>query len=271
MTHRPLLTRHNVKVSGNPQAARSLVFVHGFGTDRTVWDGITPAFEDRWRIVTFDNAGAGAADPAAFVQHRYLGLNGYADDLLQLCRDLELADACVVGHSAGGMIAALATLAEPRRFSALVMLGASPRYLDDAGYVGGFTEADLQAIYSRIVGGFQPWVDQLAATAMGNADRPELARQFAQTLGRVPPERALTVLCSILQSDHRADVERITQPTLIVQSREDVFVPGAVARFLHERIRGSRLAEIDASGHFPQLSAPAEVIGALRTFLERQS
>lgn len=262
-----VIVKNNVQVIGNLSAPKSLIFIHGFGTDQSSWSQITPPFLADHKIVLFDNVGAGQSASAAFVQHRYLGLDRYAQDLLDICHALQLNQAVLIGHSVGGMIGALAATQEPDFFSKLVLMSSSPRYLNDEGYHGGFTQADLQQTYSAVIGNFTKWVDAFAPMAVNNPQDPQMARHFAAALRKIPPEHALTVLCSILQSDHRADLARIRIPTLIMQSRGDFFVPPEVAHYLHRHITGSELAWIDAQGHFPQLSAPQVVIEALHRFV----
>lgn len=261
------LARNHVTVTGNVGADRSMVFVHGLGTDQTVWRHVWPAFADAYRIVLLDNVGAGQSDPSAFVQTRYLNLHGYVRDVVEVWTALGIEQAVVVGHSVGAMISALASLAAPGRCARLVMLNASPRYLDDREYRGGFTRKDLDGIYSAVSRSLAAWADAFAPAVMANADRPHFARDFAESLKQVPASHALTILCSIFQSDHRADVARIAVPTLIVQAREDPAVPQAVADYLHAHIRGSRLVTVDATGHLPHVVAPEAVIRAIREFL----
>ncbi|MCK7494961.1 MAG: alpha/beta hydrolase [Comamonadaceae bacterium] len=100
----------------------------------------------------FDNAGTGSSEPAAFQQHRYLTLDGYAADLNALLDALQLRDVVFVGHSLGAMSGLLAAIARPEQFARLVAVGASPRYLDDPtdGYHGGFSEDDLNALYHAV-------------------------------------------------------------------------------------------------------------------------
>lgn len=262
----PLL-RNNVKLLGNPAGEHTIVFVHGFGTDQGAWQAIVEALGEAFRIVLLDNAGSGGADPAAFVQHKYLGLAQYARDVLAVCRALHLSKVTLVGHSVGGMICLQAAVDAPELVSRLVLIGTSPRYLDDGGYVGGFCEADVAGVYERMAENYDAWSETTALAAMMNPGRPELARQFADNLKSIPRERALTVLCSILQADHRALLERVAVPTLIVQTASDYAVPLAVGEYLREHIAGSRLAVIDAEGHLPHISAPDKVLAALLSFL----
>jgi len=267
MTTTPVLARHAVRVQGNLQAPQAMVFVHGLGTEQSAWAPVATAFAATHRLVLFDNAGAGRADPAAFVQHKYLGLGQYADDLLAICAALDLREAVFVGHSAGAMIAALAAVAEPARCAKLVLIGASPRYLDDRDYRGGMTDEQLAAIYSAVVDNFDQWAETIASMAMAAPDQPDLARYFAATLRAIPPDRAFTVLCSILQSDSRPLLPRIAVPTLLLQTRDDIFVPLEVAHYLERMIPHSTLRVVEAQGHFPHLSAPATVIAAMQAFL----
>lgn len=261
------VNRNNVKVLGNPNAKTALVFVHGFGTDQSSWRDVAMAFLADYRVVLLDNAGAGASDPAAFAQHRYLNLRRYASDLVEVCGALALERTILIGHSMGAMICALATLERPGLAHKLVMIGASPRYIDTDDYHGGFSRGDVDAIYRDVTTRYSEWANVFAAASMAHADRPALSTQFAQCIKSIPEDRALTVLCSIFQSDHREDIARLDVPTLLIQAKADVAVPQAVAEYLNQHIRGSQLTLIDAEGHLPHISVPSAVIGAIEAFI----
>lgn len=261
------IRRNNVTVTGNPDAGQSIVFVHGFGCDQSAWNAVAEAFMDNYRIVLLDNVGAGGADPEAFVQHRYLNLKGYARDLNEVCRALQLDKAILVGHSAGAMIGLLAAIDAPSHFAKIVLLGASPRYIDEPGYRGGLTGADINAIYDSVTYKYAAWADSFAPAMMGNPDRPQLAVHFADALKAIPADRALTVLCSILQSDHRAVLSQLRIPALVLQTRNDNAVPLEVAEYLQQNITGSQLTIIDTEGHLPHISAPEKVVAALMPFI----
>jgi sigma-B regulation protein RsbQ len=262
------LRRNNVSLAGNPDAARTMVFVHGFGTDQRAWSPVVLAFEADYRIVLLDNAGAGKSDPLAFEREesRYLNLRGYAADLIDVCAALGVTGTVLVGHSLGAMVGALAAIERPTLFEKLVLIGASPRYLEAEGYHGGFTHADWQEIHLAVANNFELWADTFGPQAMANPDRPELARSFVESLKAIPVKRALTVVYSVFRSDYREEIARLRLPTLIIQSLADIFVPMEVANYLHEQIAGSRLAVIQATGHLPHISAPEEVIAAMREF-----
>ncbi len=267
MTDIDPIRRNNVNVTGNPDAAMTLVFVHRFGTDQTAWRDVATAFLADHGLVLLENVGAGGSDPAAFAQHHYLSLRRYASDLVEVCTALGLDRPVLIGHSVGAMICALATLERPGLAKKLVFLGASPRYIDTDDYHGGFPRGDIDAVYSSITSGCSKWADVFAAGSMAHADRPALSTDFALTIKSTPKDRALTVLCSIFQSDHREDIARLDVPTLLIQAKHDIAVPQAVAEYLHLHIRGSRLAIIDAEGHLPHISSPAAVVAAIDPFI----
>ncbi|MBS1131850.1 MAG: hypothetical protein H6R16_2852 [Proteobacteria bacterium] len=261
------IRRNNVTVTGNLTAEKTIVFVHGLGTDQRAWQELVSSLMADFRIVLLDNVGAGESDPGAFSQHRYLNLTRYATDLFEVCEALKLRDVILVGHSVGGMICVLLATNHPALVSRVVLIGASPRYLNDETYRGGFTMNDVNAIYDSVTSNAKSWADSFAPAMMGNPDRPELAAHFAESLKSIPSERTLTVLCSILQSDYRKEVGNLLKPTLIIQTRNDSAVPLEVAEYLRMKIQGSQLKVIDADGHLPHISAPAKVFEALTPFI----
>jgi len=104
-----------------------MVFVHGFGCDQAMWRFVAPDFEVDHRVVLLDLVGAGNSDLSAYDPKKYDSLDGYADDIVEICRELDLQDVVLVGHSVSAMIGVLACQQAPELFGALVMVGPSPR------------------------------------------------------------------------------------------------------------------------------------------------
>src|SRR4051794_9824728 len=126
--------RNNVHIAGSGE--RAMMFAHGFGCDQNMWRYVAPAFEDRFRTILFDHVGAGGSDLSAYDASKYVDLSGYSDDVVEIGRELGLRNATFVGHSVSAMIGILASLKAPDLFESLVLVGPSPRYINDAGYVG---------------------------------------------------------------------------------------------------------------------------------------
>ncbi|NJL36242.1 MAG: alpha/beta hydrolase [Leptolyngbyaceae cyanobacterium RM2_2_4] len=260
-----MLQRNNVNVLGNGE--ETLIFAHGFGSDQTAWRYQVAELQSRYQIVLFDHVGAGKSDFSAYSPRRYGSLYSYAEDLLDLCAALKLDQCVLVGHSVSGMVSLLAALVEPHRFSKLIFVSASPRYLNDVGYVGGFEQSDLDALYAAMSSNYYAWASGFAPIAMQNPDKPELATEFASTLSAIRPDIAQAVARVIFQSDHRADLPKLTVPTFILQSNNDIAVPMEVGQYMAAKISKSQYIPIDATGHLPHLSAPDRVSRAIASCL----
>jgi len=258
--------RHNAKVSGRPDG-QPMLFSHGFGCDQNMWRFVAPRFEDRFKVVLFDHAGAGGAHRSAYDQQRHSSLQGYAADVLDICRSLELDDVIFVGHSVSAMIGALAATEEPERFSKLVMVGPSPRYIDDDGYVGGFSEADINELLDSLESNYLGWSSAMAPVIMGNPDRPELGQELTESFCRTDPEIARRFARVTFMSDNRNDLARVTTPTLVLQCTDDAIAPVAVGEYVRDALPSAELVMLDATGHCPNLSAPRETADAIEAFV----
>jgi len=218
-----------------------MMFAHGFGCDQDMWRYVWPAFQDRHRVVLFDHVGAGGADPRAFDRQRHASLRGYAEDVASIVRELDLRDVIFVGHSVSAMIGVLAAAAEPGRFGSLVLIGPSPRYIDDGSYVGGFSAQDIDELLDSMDSNYVGWSGTLAPMIMGNADRPELGEELTRSFCRTDPEMARHFARVTFTSDNRADLAAVRIPSLVLQCSEDPIAPEIVGSFVAERLpRGAR-------------------------------
>jgi sigma-B regulation protein RsbQ len=261
-----VVQRNCVTVAGVP-SGRPVVFAHGFGCDQAMWRFVAPDFAVDHRVVLFDHVGAGGSDLSAYDSHKYGSLTGYASDVVELCRELELSDVVFVGHSVSAMIGVLAHQQAPELFGALVMVGPSPRYVDDAGYRGGFSRADIAGLLDALDSNHLGWSAQLAPVIMGNPDRPELSEELTNSFCRTDPDIAREFARVTFLSDNRADLAGVTVPTLVLQCSDDVIAPDGVGEYVHRQIPGSVLTRLSATGHVPHLSAPEETVAAIRAFL----
>jgi sigma-B regulation protein RsbQ len=232
-----------------------------------MWRYVWPAFADDYRIVLFDHVGAGGSDVRAYDPRRYSSLTAYSEDVLEILHELELAGVVFVGHSVSAMIGAVAAAAEPERFSRLVLVGPSPRYVDDEDYVGGFSREDIEGLLESLDSNYLGWSSAMAPMIMGNLDRPALSEELVNSFCRADPEIARQFARVTFLSDNRADLPRVRTPSLVLQCSEDVIAPPAVGAYVHRHLAESRLVQLQATGHCPNLSAPEETVAAIRAFL----
>ncbi|MCC4300061.1 alpha/beta hydrolase [Aurantimonas coralicida] len=244
-----------------------MVFAHGFGCDQNMWRFVAPAFEDQYRTVLFDHVGAGRSDLTAYDPERYASLDGYADDVVTLCREAGVEHGLFVGHSVSAMIGVLALNKAPDLFDRLILIGPSPRYINDGDYVGGFTEPQIAELLDFLDSNHLGWSRAMAPTIMGNPDRPELSEELTNSFCRTDPDIAKRFARVTFLSDNRADLAHIKVPVLILQCSDDVIAPTSVGEYVHSNIPESKLVTLDAVGHCPNLSAPNETIAAMRAFL----
>jgi sigma-B regulation protein RsbQ len=261
-----VLRRNNVRVTGT--GTQPMLFAHGFGCDQNMWRFLVPAFENEYRIVLFDYVGSGKSDLAAYDNTRYASLDGYAQDVLDICHALDMRDVVFVGHSVSAMVGVLAANREPDRFARLVLIGPSPRYINEApDYVGGFERSDIDELLDTMDKNYIGWANYLAPVVMKNPDRPELGEELTESFCSTDPVIARRFAEATFLADNRADLGKVRVPSLILQCADDIIAPTAVGEYVHTRTRGSSLRMMKATGHCPHMSAPEETIALMREYL----
>jgi sigma-B regulation protein RsbQ len=259
------LKRNNVQITGS--GSRSMMFAHGFGCDQAMWKDVARDFEEDFRVILFDHVGAGLSDLTAYDSEKYSSLEGYAADIVEIGRELDLKDAVFVGHSVSAMIGALASIRAPEMFSDLIMVGPSPRYINDGDYTGGFSHEQVEELLEFLAENHLGWSAAMAPVIVGNDDRPELGERLTNSFCSTDPDIAREFAGVTFFSDNRADLSSIPARTLVLQCRQDIIAPEAVGEYVAANVPNSEYVLLDASGHCPNLSAPDQVTAAIRAFV----
>ncbi|CAH1417502.1 unnamed protein product [Lactuca virosa] len=262
-----LLDALNVRVVGSGK--KFMVLAHGLGTDQSVWSRILPYFRTHYRVILYDLAFAGSVNPDYFDFNRYNSLDAYVDDLLQILDSLGVDRCFYVGHSLSSMIGILAAIRRPELFSKLILIGASPRFLNDKDYHGGFEAGEVEKVFLAMESNYEAWVNGFAPLAVG-ADVPAAVREFSRTLFNMRPDISLFVSRTVFNSDLRGVLGLVRVPCCIIQTAKDVSVPTSVATYLKEHLGGRNTVEMmNVEGHLPHLSAPALLAHHLSRALSR--
>ncbi|MEV0123661.1 alpha/beta hydrolase [Streptomyces sp. NPDC050703] len=259
--------RNNITAIG-PADAPVVVLAHGFGCDQNMWRLAVPVLAERYRVVLFDYVGSGGSELSAWDEERYSSLDGYAQDVVDVCEELDLRQAVFVGHSVSAMVGVLAARSAPERIGALVMVAPSPRYIDDDGYRGGFSAEDIDELLVSLESNYLGWSSAMAPVIMGNPERPELGEELTNSFCATDPDIARVFARTTFLSDSRDDLGSVTVPTLVIECSQDVIAPREVGAYVHARIPSSRLVTLNATGHCPQLSAPEATAEAMLGFLK---
>jgi sigma-B regulation protein RsbQ len=265
-TQPEVLERNNVTVRG--RGTQPMLFAHGFGCDQNMWRFIAGEFEEDYRVVLFDYVGSGNSDIKAYDPNRYSTLDGYAQDVLDVVHALDLRNVIFVGHSVSSMIGMLAAIQEPDRFAELILIGPSPRYINDEPYVGGFQKQDIEGLLEMMDRNFIGWANFLAPAIIRNPDRPELGEELTASFCSTDPVIARNFAKATFLADNREDLPKVSVPSLILQCSEDMVAPEAVGEYMSGQLANSTLRVLKATGHCPHMSHPEETSAAIREYLE---
>jgi sigma-B regulation protein RsbQ len=262
-----VIKRNNVTVHG--EGTQVMLMAHGYGCDQNMWRFITPAFSNNYKIVLFDHVGSGNSDISAYDYQKYSTLQGYADDIVEICECLKLENVILMGHSVASMMGLLAANKAPHLFDALIMVCPSPRYINDESYYGGFKETDIHELLESLESNYLGWSSAITPVIMGNADKPELSKELENSFCRSNPEIAKHFANVTFLGDNRKDLSKLTTRTLILQCASDVIAPEAVGKYVHEHLQNSTIYFMEATGHCPHMSAPKETIKLVTEFLAK--
>lgn len=263
-----VLSRNNVSVAG--ETGPLMVFSHGFGCDQTMWRAVARRFEARAQVALFDHVGAGGSDDAAHDPTRHSDLRGYAEDLIEIIEALDRGPAIFVGHSVSATIGVLAAVARPDIFQSLVLVCASPGYIDREDYRGGFTERDVEELLELMDKNTADW-SALMAPRVAGPSAVAVQSDWQESVCRINPVIAKTFARATFLSDHRADYARVTTPTLLIESADDLLAPDYVGAWVAGAVRGSRRLILPTEGHAPHMTAPDLTAQAVAEVLDDPS
>ncbi len=262
-----ILKKLNVTITG--QGSQPVLLLHGFGCNRSVWRHLTPHLMPDYQVIQFDHAGTASNNVSFYQAEKYATLEAYAKDVVSVCATLKVENVIFIGHSVSAVIGILAHQQRPGLFKSLILLGPSPRYLNDEGYYGGFEQEDIEELLSSLERNYLGWSSETAPAIMGNADREELGNELVASFCQMNPEVAKNFARVTFLSDNRKDLSAVDIPTLIIQTKEDIIAPIEVGQYVHEHIEGSEFTLLDATGHLPHLSVPKATNAAIMDYLNR--
>lgn len=261
-----ILTRNHVTLHG--QGNQPMLFAHGFGCDQHMWRFVAPDFEKDYKLVLFDYVGSGKSDLNAYNIERYSNLNGYVEDVLEICEAFDLTNVIFVGHSVSSIIGILASIQAPHYFSRLILVCPSPCYINDLpDYWGGFDRSDIKGLLDLMEKNYIGWANFLAPMIMRNEERPELINELETSFCSTDPVIARCFAEATFFSDNRGDLAKVTIPSLILQCSEDAIAPLEVGQYTHRHLPESELRIMKATGHCPHMSHPQESVDLIKDYL----
>ncbi len=261
-----LVQRNNIKIIG--EGEHTLLMAHGFGCDQNMWRFITPALAPHFRIVLFDYVGSGNSNLSAYNRQRYSHLQGYAQDIIEICDALELKHTTLVGHSVSSIIGLIAAIEAPELFERMIMICPSPCFLNQPpDYRGGFEPDDLQELIDLMDKNYIGWANYLSPILLGANSSEALVGELSGRFCSTDPLIAKTFAQATFFSDYRHLLPKIKHPSLILQSQTDALAPVGVGEYMNAQMPQSTLEVVPAEGHCLHMTHPEEVIDAITRYL----
>lgn len=262
-----VLKRNNVVIQGKGEQV--IMFAHGFGCDQTMWRFIAPEFLEHYKVVLFDYTGSGRSEITHYDPQKYSKLEGYAQDIVDICAECQFTDVILVGHSVSATIALLATLQSPQYFSRLIHLSPSPSFLNDPpDYMGGFNYEDLEELLVLLDSNYIGWASYLAPIVIGGQASDALTGELADSFCSTDPIIAKNFAIATFLADHRVSYTKSTVPSLIIQSKVDSLAAVGVGEYLQRTTPMSEMVIIDSEGHCPHMTHPALVNKEIKNYLD---
>jgi sigma-B regulation protein RsbQ len=260
-----VIARNNVKITGKGE--NIIMFAHGFGCDQNMWRYVYPEFENNHTVVLFDHVGAGNSDISAYSFEKYQTLEGYAQDIVEIAKELRVTNGIFVGHSVSAIMGLLVAKMAPEIFKSLILVGPSPSYINDEDYIGGFTRSEIYDLLESLNNNHLGWSMAMAPAIMGNSERKELGEELANSFCKMDPEIAVQFARTTFLTDKRNILKDTKVPTLILQCSNDIIAPVEVGHYMHNQLTNSTLVIMKATGHCPNLSAPEETVDAIKNYI----
>jgi len=262
--------RNNLKIMGVNGPV--LLYAHGFGCNQTMWNRITPEFRETHQQILFDYVGSGKSDLTAFDPQRYSSLEGYVQDILDICDSLDLHSGITfIGHSVSCSAGILASIARPELFDRLILVGPNPCFINDPpNYVGGFEKDDLEGLLELMDQNYIGWANYLAPVVSAQGESNVITAELSDSFCSTDPVTTKVFARTTFFSDSRNDLSKVTQPCLIIQHQTDTLAPLAVGEFMHSKLSQSTLKILPVDGHCAHMSAPELVVDAIRNFINDQ-
>lgn len=258
--------RHNVTIKGSGE--KTLVFIHGFASSQKAWQWITPEFEKTHSLILFDLVGSGESDMSAYDEKRYEKISSHVEDIIEVLSVLELEESTIIGHSLGGMIGLLLARKRPDLVKQIILIGSSPRYLNDLpDYYGGFNQEDIDSILEMMEVNYVGWASYISTIAVPPEENESSTKYIESSFLSSNHKVTYQFLQMTLLGDYRDILKEVNVDTVILQCSDDSFVPIEVAEYMASEIKNSSLYILSTKGHYPQLSAPKETVDAIKQSL----
>lgn len=261
-----IITRNNINVRGAGEQV--LLMAHGFGCNQQMWRFLIPYLESHFKIVLFDYVGSGSSNLAAYSKQKYADLEGYAQDIVEICEQLDLSNVVLIGHSVSSIIGLIAAQKIPQRIHSMIMVCPSPCFLNfPPDYIGGFNREDLVELIDLMDKNYIGWASYLAPLATGELEDKIFTAELTDSFCSTNPITAKNFAKATFFSDYRHLLPQNQHPVLLLQSEFDALASLFIGNYMHSNTPQSRLEVVSARGHCLHMSHPEQISLIIKDFL----
>lgn len=250
-----------VYAAGN-ENNKSIIFVHGFPYDHTMWKTQIEEFSKNYYCIAYDIRGLGQS-PAGNGQFT---MESFVDDLEKIVDELKLNKPILCGLSMGGYISLRALERMPDKFSAVILCDTKSEADNNEGKLK--RAAGIKRINDE---GLAPFAKDFITNCFGDyfkQNKKEELEEIIAASSRFDPVGVKGSLLAMLgRTDTTANLEKINVPTLLICGEEDKLTPPAVMKEMQKKINNAEYVEIKKAGHMTPIENPEEVNNAIKNFV----
>lgn len=258
----------DVPASGKGRGAGTLVLIHGFPLNPSMWEPQLVLAERGWRIVVPELRGFGPGDSAAG-DPPTMSIDDYAGDTIDLLDNLHIKDAVVCGLSMGGYTAFAMFRRAPTYFRGMVL--ADTRSQGDSPEAVTNRKNMQQLVREK---GQDAVADALVPKLLCDATRagkPDVVQHLRKQIVSNSVESIVGALTALMtRADSTPMLQGLRIPVQIIVGDQDALTPPALSEQMHHDIPGSQLAVIPGAGHMSNMEQPAAFNDALGRFLDKR-
>jgi len=245
-----------VDEAGSGDAA-PILFLHGVGSDKSVWAPQLAHFGATRRAVAFDYPGYGESDPASADTSR----DDFAATILGAMDTLGIGQAHVCGLSLGGVIAIAMYAAAPKRCVSLILADSFAVHPEGAAIHERATKASRALTMKQLA-------EQRTPAILAPGASQEVRDEVCRTMARIDPDAFRIGTEAVWLADQRERTAKVDVPTLVVVGDQDKVTPPALSEELAAAIPGARLQIIAGAGHLTNIEMPDRFNAIVETFIE---
>lgn len=260
------MTKHNINglnvVESGEGNSQSIVFVHAFPFCSRMWDKQVEAFQQKYRVITYDLRGFGYSE----VGDALFTIDSHVDDLISIMNTLRLEKPILCGLSMGGYIAMRALELGQNRFKGVIL--ADTKSEADTNNVKVNRAKQIKQIKSGDKAGFYETFINGALGEKTIAENPKTVEFVRTMMGWQSDQGVIGALMTLAaRTDYTEYLERVDIPALIIVGANDKLTPPEYSKFIYGKIRNAHIAVIADSGHLSNMENPEEFNKAAMKFV----